>query len=177
MYIRLMRSHVWNHACHQVSSVKYERAMEATVWPGGTPAPEADTSKALGAGDSCSLSLDVLNSTLTKHAKRAELECPAGNKPNDSALQTSTVHSVLATAAARGMESVAMPLIGTGLAGWPKPLAAEVCLAEVSSFLRAAPSSLRVSEDDAALPACSCFRFHNLQPLQACRTPPSCSCT
>ena len=73
-------------------------------------------------------------------------EFPAGNKQNESALLTSTVHSVLVTAAARGMESIAMPLIGTGLAGWPKQLAAEVCLAEVSSFLRAAPSSLRVSE-------------------------------
>lgn len=45
------------------------------------------------------------------------------------------------------MDSVAMPLIGTGAAGWPKQLAAEVCLEEVSNFLRAGPSSLKVSHD------------------------------
>lgn len=100
------------------------------------------------------------------------LEFPAGNKPNESALLTSTVHSVLTTAQAKGMESIAMPLIGTGLAGWPKQLAAEVCLAEVSSILRAAPSSLKVSEDDAALPACSWVQFHKLQPSQASTKPP-----
>ena len=38
-----------------------------------------------------------------------------------------------------------MPLIGTGVAGWPKQLAAELCLTEVSLFLRAGPSSLKVT--------------------------------
>lgn len=82
----------------------------------------------------------------TKHAWLAGLS--AGNKQNEGALLASTVQSVLATAAAKGMQSVAMPLIGTGVAGWPKQLAAEVCLAEVSTFLRAGPSSLKVSRDD-----------------------------
>ena len=79
----------------------------------------------------------------TKHAKLAGLS--AGNKQSEGALLASTIRSVLATAAAKGMESVAMPLIGTGVAGWPKQLAAELCLTEVSLFLRAGPSSLKVT--------------------------------
>ena len=94
----------------------------------------------------------------------------AGKKQNEKALLAATVQSVLATAAAKGMDSVAMPLIGTGVAGWPKQLAAEVCLAEVLIFLRAAPSSLKVSRD-ALLPTCCCVYFDKLQQPRAAVRP------
>lgn len=68
----------------------------------------------------------------------------ADGQQQETTLLASTVQSVLSSAAARGLESVAMPLIGTGLAGWPKQLAAQLCLAEVAKFTKAVTSSLKV---------------------------------
>ena len=63
---------------------------------------------------------------------------PAGNQQLDVPLLASTVQSVLAQAAAKGMHSVAMPLIGAGLAGWPPKLAAQEHVAQVLKFGRTA---------------------------------------
>ncbi|DBA92767.1 hypothetical protein WJX77_000576 [Trebouxia sp. C0004] len=57
-----------------------------------------------------------------------------GNSQLDVPLLASTVQSVLTQAAAKGMHSVAMPLIGAGLAGWPPKLAAQVHVAQVWKF-------------------------------------------
>ena len=55
----------------------------------------------------------------------------------------STVRSVMTMAAAHGMHSIALPLIGSGLAGWPAKLAAQVRVEQVVQFFKA------------SLPACS----------------------
>ena len=65
-------------------------------------------------------------------------------KVQDRQQLASTVQSVLTSAASKGMQTVAMPLIGTGQAGWPKKLAAQVCLAVVSTFVNASPGSVKV---------------------------------
>ena len=70
----------------------------------------------------------------------------AGNQQLDIPLLVSTVQSVLAQAAAKGMQSLAMPLIGAGLAGWPPKLAAQVHVAQVLKFTGPTGSSLKVSE-------------------------------
>lgn len=70
----------------------------------------------------------------------------AGNQQLDVPLLASTVQSVLAQAAAKGMHSVAMPLIGAGLAGWPSKLAAQVHVAQVLKFTGSTGSSLKVTE-------------------------------
>lgn len=66
-----------------------------------------------------------------------------GNQQLDVPLLASTVQSVLAQAAAKGMHSVAMPLIGAGLAGWPSKLAAQVHVAQVLKFTGSTGSSLK----------------------------------
>ncbi len=70
----------------------------------------------------------------------------AGNQQLDVPLLASTVQSVLAQAAAKGMHSLAMPLIGAGLAGWPPKLAAQVHVAQVLKFTGSTASSLKVIE-------------------------------
>lgn len=70
----------------------------------------------------------------------------AGNQQLDVPLLASTVQSVLAQAAAKGMQSVAMPLIGAGRAGWPPKLAAQVHVAQVLKFTGSTGSSLKVIE-------------------------------
>ncbi|DBB13513.1 TPA: Poly (ADP-ribose) polymerase, variant 4 [Trebouxia sp. C0006] len=66
-----------------------------------------------------------------------------GNQQLDVPLLASTVQSVLAQAAAKGMQSVAMPLIGAGLAGWPPKLAAQVHVAQVLKFTGSTGSALK----------------------------------
>lgn len=70
----------------------------------------------------------------------------AGNQQLDVPLLASTIQSVLAQAAAKGMHSVAMPLIGAGLAGWPPKLAAQVHVAQVLKFTGSTGLSLKVIE-------------------------------
>ena len=70
----------------------------------------------------------------------------AGNQQLDVPLLARTVQSVLAQAAAKGMQSVAMPLIGAGLAGWPPKLAAQVHVAQVLKFMGSTGLSLKVIE-------------------------------
>ncbi len=55
--------------------------------------------------------------------------------------------SVLSAAADGGMSSLAMPLIGGGVAGWPAKLAAQVQTAQLHDFVKAATgvSSLKVT--------------------------------
>ncbi|KAA6427151.1 MAG: RNase III inhibitor [Trebouxia sp. A1-2] len=66
-----------------------------------------------------------------------------GNQQLDVPLLASTIQSVLAQAAAKGMHSVAMPLIGAGLAGWPPKLAAQVHVAQVLKFTGSTGLSLK----------------------------------
>ena len=49
-------------------------------------------------------------------------------------------------AAAHGMQSIAMPLIGHGLAGWPAKLAAQIHVEQIVQFFKAstAACSLKV---------------------------------
>lgn len=54
----------------------------------------------------------------------------AGNK-DESAQLASTVLAVLREASRWGMQSVAMPLIGAGAAGWPPKLAADIHIAQL----------------------------------------------
>jgi O-acetyl-ADP-ribose deacetylase (regulator of RNase III) len=61
-----------------------------------------------------------------------------GDEQKEVPLLASTVRSVLTMAAAHGMQSVAMPLIGHGLAGWPANLAAGVHVEQALRFFRAA---------------------------------------
>jgi O-acetyl-ADP-ribose deacetylase (regulator of RNase III) len=58
----------------------------------------------------------------------------------------STVRSVLREAAAHNMQSIAMPLIGHGVAGWPAKLAAQIHVEQVLRFFnsRKASPSLKV---------------------------------
>ena len=58
-----------------------------------------------------------------------------------------TVHSVLTTAAAAGLESIAIPLIGSGNAGWAVKLAAEARIEGVLQFAKASSTatSLKVA--------------------------------
>ncbi len=53
----------------------------------------------------------------------------------------STVRSVLREAAAHGMQSIAMPLIGHGLAGWPAKLAAQIHVQQVLRFFNSCKAS------------------------------------
>ena len=64
----------------------------------------------------------------------------------------STVRSVMTMAAAHGMHSIAMPLIGSGLAGWPAKLAARVHVEQVVQFFKAsaAACSLKVPHKSCA---------------------------
>lgn len=59
----------------------------------------------------------------------------------------STVRSALAMAAAGGMQSIAMPLIGNGVAGWPTKEAAKVHIEQVLGFFTAGTvsSALKVT--------------------------------
>lgn len=57
--------------------------------------------------------------------------CCAGDEQADGPLLARTVQSALAQAEAHGMQSIAMPLIGAGRAGWPVQLAAQIHVAEV----------------------------------------------
>ena len=73
--------------------------------------------------------------------------CLTGDEQKEVPLLGSTVQSVLAQAEAHGMQSIAMPLIGHGLAGWPAKLAARVHVEQVLRFCKAGqagPSSLQV---------------------------------
>ncbi len=72
-----------------------------------------------------------------------------GDEQKEIPLLGSTVQSVLAQAEAHGMQSIAMPLIGHGLAGWPAKLAARLHVEQVLCFFKAAqagPSSLQVHQ-------------------------------
>ena len=62
------------------------------------------------------------------------------------------VQSVLAKAKAEGMESVAIPVIGNGNAGWPTELAAKVHVEEALKFAKArvASSSTKVRKQTAS---------------------------
>ena len=53
----------------------------------------------------------------------------------------STVRSVLREATAHGMQSIAMPLIGHGLAGWPAHLAAQIHVQQVLRFFNSCKAS------------------------------------
>jgi len=61
--------------------------------------------------------------------------CCAGDQQKDSPLLASTVRSALAQAEVHGMQSIAMPLIGAGRAGWPAKLAAQIHIAEVVKLM------------------------------------------
>ncbi len=76
----------------------------------------------------------------------AQTVCCAGDQQRDSSLLGSTVQSALAQAEAHGMQSMAMPLIGAGRAGWPAKLAAQIHIAEVVKLMdsRKAATSLQV---------------------------------
>lgn len=52
-----------------------------------------------------------------------------------------TVRSVLRAASAHGMQSIAMPLIGHGLAGWPAKLAAQTHVQQVLRFFNSTTSA------------------------------------
>jgi len=71
----------------------------------------------------------------------------AGDEKQDIPLLATTVQSVLSAAADGGMSSLAMPLIGGGVAGWPAKLAAQVHIAQLHHFVKAATgvSSLKVT--------------------------------
>ncbi|DBB08229.1 TPA: hypothetical protein ACH3X3_008408 [Trebouxia sp. C0006] len=62
-------------------------------------------------------------------------------------------------AAAHGMQSIAMPLIGHGLAGWPAKLAAQIHVEQVVQFFKASTAACSVKEvqfvdlDDEAIAA------------------------
>jgi O-acetyl-ADP-ribose deacetylase (regulator of RNase III) len=47
-------------------------------------------------------------------------------------------------AAAHGMQSIAMPLIGHGLAGWPAKLAAQIHAEQVVQFFKASTAACSV---------------------------------
>ena len=47
-------------------------------------------------------------------------------------------------AAAHGMQSIAMPLIGHGLAGWPAKLAAQIHVEQVVQFFKASTAACSV---------------------------------
>lgn len=70
----------------------------------------------------------------------------AGNQQFDVPLLASAIQSVLTQAAAKGIQSVAMPLIGAGLAGWPPKLAAQVHVAQVLKFAGSTGVPLKVIE-------------------------------
>lgn len=59
----------------------------------------------------------------------------AGNAKKDAVALASTVQNVLAQAARNGMQSIAMPLIGNGNAGWPTALAAQAHLQGLLQFV------------------------------------------
>ncbi len=87
--------------------------------------------------DVCRVSSDIITLGFT------------GDEQKEIPLLGSTVQSVLAQPEAHGMQSIAMPLIGHGLAGWPAKLAAQVHVEQVLRFFKAAqagPSSLQVPQ-------------------------------
>lgn len=60
---------------------------------------------------------------------------------DEPALLSSAVRSALLLAAERGLRSVSMPGISSGIFGFPKPLCAEVMLSTVQEFLTMNPES------------------------------------
>ena len=87
----------------------------------------------------------------------------------------STVRSVLQAAAEDGMQSVAMPLIGCGNAGWPIKLAAQINVEQVLDFLSTdgktstlkvlhyAPLSKQLSSSDACATTCKQWTIYVAQ--------------
>ena len=71
----------------------------------------------------------------------------AGDDKKDAVALASTVQAVLAEAAGNGLQSVAIPLIGNGNAGWPTALAAKAHIEALMQFVAAikTPSGLKVS--------------------------------
>ena len=82
---------------------------------------------------------------MMRTGQTATISC-TGDQQRDSPLLGSTVQSALAQAEAHGMQSIAMPLIGTGRAGWPAKLAALIHIAEVIKLMNSgkAVTSLQV---------------------------------
>lgn len=79
--------------------------------------------------------------------------CDTGDKEKDGPVLASTVQSVLAAAADHGMQSVAMPLMGSGRAGWPVTLAAHIHSAEVLDFIQSGKAGSMVRLNTALLAA------------------------
>lgn len=75
-----------------------------------------------------------------------QLACVHHSAGSDKQALVDTVHSVLTTTAAAGLESVALPLIGSGNAGWAVQLAAEAHIEALLQFVNAknTASSLKV---------------------------------
>lgn len=67
--------------------------------------------------------------------------CDAGDQQQGMQVLASTVRSALALAAAEGMQSIAMPLIGNGRAGWPAKAVAKVHVEQVLEFFNSATAS------------------------------------
>jgi putative ATPase len=66
---------------------------------------------------------------------------PVWGTGNEEALLASAVRSALALADERGLASVSLPAISTGVFGFPKPLGAKVILRAVQEYLDAHPHS------------------------------------
>jgi O-acetyl-ADP-ribose deacetylase (regulator of RNase III) len=70
---------------------------------------------------------------------------PVWGMGNEEALLASAVTSALALAGEKGLQSVSLPAISTGIYGFPKPLGAKVILRAVQEYLdEHSDSSLRV---------------------------------
>lgn len=92
-----------------------------------------------------------MSSNLAFHTAQLATCCPAGGQSEVPVLG-STVRSVMTMAAAHGMHSIALPLIGSGLAGWPAKLAAQIHVEQVVQFFKAstAACSLKVPHKSCA---------------------------
>ena len=66
----------------------------------------------------------------------------AGHGKQESHVLGKTVKSVLKEAASHGMQSIAMPLIGHGEAGWPAKLAAQIHVEQVLRFFKSRKAGL-----------------------------------
>lgn len=87
----------------------------------------------------------------------------ADDKTQDFHVLASTVHSSLQKAADAGIKSVATPLIGSGNAGWPVELAAEVLVAAALTFMQLHAKCLAVAD------ACGCQISSKAQSRQHCK--------
>ena len=92
------------------------------------------------------------------------LPCVGADEQADSLILASTVKAVLAQAAKHSMQSIAMPLIGAGAAGWPPQLAAKIHMEQVLEFV----------SQSSPLQACAApFHVSSLQVGTAFSHPPS----